>query len=99
MEGLALKVPTILVPNPSLADNHQVELAKEFEKAGYCVHGELKFVNNWSLTLSDVYSSLTLALKRAEELRNTKETNMTTVHSTIWTVLDQEMGFTDQFLD
>jgi beta-1,4-N-acetylglucosaminyltransferase len=44
MEGLALRVPTILVPNLSLADNHQAELADHFEKAGYCVHGDIRSV-------------------------------------------------------
>jgi UDP-N-acetylglucosamine:LPS N-acetylglucosamine transferase len=43
MEGLALGVSTILVPNPSLAENHQAELAEQFENAGYCIHGDLRF--------------------------------------------------------
>jgi beta-1,4-N-acetylglucosaminyltransferase len=41
MDGIALKVPTILVPNPSLLNNHQAELAEQFEKAGYCTYGRL----------------------------------------------------------
>jgi UDP-N-acetylglucosamine:LPS N-acetylglucosamine transferase len=44
MDGMALKVPTILVPNPSLANNHQAELAEHFEKASYCIYGNLKYV-------------------------------------------------------
>jgi beta-1,4-N-acetylglucosaminyltransferase len=42
MDGLTFGVPTVLVPNPSLLNNHQEELAQEAEKAGYCIRGDLK---------------------------------------------------------
>jgi beta-1,4-N-acetylglucosaminyltransferase len=42
MDGLTFGVPTVLVPNPSLLNNHQEELAQEAEKAGYCIRGDLR---------------------------------------------------------
>jgi beta-1,4-N-acetylglucosaminyltransferase len=30
-----------VVPNPALKDNHQLELAEEFEKRGYVICGKL----------------------------------------------------------
>ena len=33
-----------MIPNPSLLDNHQLELADELAKQGYVVHGRLEFV-------------------------------------------------------
>ena len=33
-----------MVPNPSLLDNHQEELAEEMAAQGYAVHGDLEFV-------------------------------------------------------
>ena len=44
LEALRLAVPLIVVPNPSLLDNHQVELAEEMATQGYAVHGNLEFV-------------------------------------------------------
>jgi beta-1,4-N-acetylglucosaminyltransferase len=42
MDGISFGVPTVLVPNPSLLNNHQEELAQEAEKAGYCIRGDLR---------------------------------------------------------
>ncbi|OBT48496.1 hypothetical protein VE00_01352 [Pseudogymnoascus sp. WSF 3629] len=42
LDALRLSIPLILVPNPALLDNHQVELAKELDKMGYAVHGRLE---------------------------------------------------------
>ncbi|KAI9824640.1 MAG: hypothetical protein M1819_000841 [Sarea resinae] len=41
LDALRLSVPLIVVPNPSLLDNHQLELASELAKQGYVVHGRL----------------------------------------------------------
>ncbi|KAH0564968.1 hypothetical protein GP486_001645 [Trichoglossum hirsutum] len=41
LDALRLDIPTIVVPNPSLLGNHQVELAEELASQGYVVHGKL----------------------------------------------------------
>lgn len=42
LDALRISVPLIVVPNPTLLDNHQVELAEELATQGYVVHGHLK---------------------------------------------------------
>jgi hypothetical protein len=44
LDALRIGVPVIVVPNPTLLDNHQVEFAEVMAKMGYAVHGHLKFV-------------------------------------------------------
>lgn len=47
LDALRISVPLIVVPNPSLLDNHQVELAEELAKQGYVVHGHLECERSW----------------------------------------------------
>ena len=42
LDALRISVPLIVVPNPALLDNHQVELAEELAAQGYVVHGHLE---------------------------------------------------------
>lgn len=42
LDALRVGVPLIVVPNPALLDNHQVELAEQLAAQGYVVHGDLK---------------------------------------------------------
>lgn len=42
LDALRISVPLIVVPNPNLLDNHQVELAEELASQGYVVHGHLE---------------------------------------------------------
>jgi len=42
LDALRIGVPIIVVPNPELLDNHQVELAEALESQGYVVHGRLE---------------------------------------------------------
>lgn len=42
LDALRIQSPLIVVPNPSLLDNHQVELAEELAKQGYVVHGQIE---------------------------------------------------------
>lgn len=41
LDALRLSIPLIVVPNPTLLDNHQDELAEELARQGYVVHGKL----------------------------------------------------------
>lgn len=43
LDAMALNVPLIVVPNPALQDNHQVELAKELDRQGYALHGDVEY--------------------------------------------------------
>ena len=43
LEALRIGVPLIVVPNPELLDNHQVELAEALAAQGYVVHGSLEY--------------------------------------------------------
>ena len=42
LDALRINAPLIVVPNPTLLDNHQIELAEELAKQGYVVHGEIE---------------------------------------------------------
>ncbi|PYI12272.1 UDP-N-acetylglucosamine transferase subunit alg13 [Aspergillus sclerotiicarbonarius CBS 121057] len=53
--ALRLGVPLVVVPNPTLKDNHQEELAQELQKQGYVVASD--------------YRGIASALDRAEGLR------------------------------
>lgn len=37
LEAMRLGVPLVVVPNPSLKDNHQKELANELQRQGYVI--------------------------------------------------------------
>ena len=41
---MRLGVPLVVVPNPSLKDNHQKELANELQKQGYVIASNVKYV-------------------------------------------------------
>lgn len=42
LDAMRISIPLIVVPNPTLLDNHQVELAEELAAQGYVVHGHLE---------------------------------------------------------
>ncbi|ROT35641.1 glycosyltransferase family 28 domain-containing protein [Sodiomyces alkalinus F11] len=41
LDGLRVGTPLIVVPNPTLKDNHQAELAEEVQSQGYAIWGRL----------------------------------------------------------
>lgn len=84
LDALRISVPIIVVPNPDLLDNHQVELAETLSEQEYVVHGKL--------------NDLPKALRDSEALRqrqkqwpppNSRETKG------LRTVIDEEMGYLD----
>ena len=42
LDALRLEIPIIVVPNTSLLDNHQLELAEVLASQGYVIHGQLE---------------------------------------------------------
>ena len=40
LDALRINAPLIVVPNPELLDNHQVELAEELAAQGYVTHAQ-----------------------------------------------------------
>lgn len=45
LEVLRIDAPLVVVPNPTLMDNHQLELARECERQGWAVVGDLRYVS------------------------------------------------------
>ena len=81
----------MVVPNPTLLNNHQDELAEELARQGYVVHGRL-----------DVPGDLADAVRRAEALKtrrkewppvNSGEAKDGRKAKTIHAVMDEEAGF------
>ena len=54
LDALRISVPLIVVPNSTLLDNHQVELAEELARQHYVVHGSLEWVINSIVSLLSV---------------------------------------------
>ncbi|WQF89030.1 Putative glycosyl transferase, family 28 [Colletotrichum destructivum] len=48
LDGMRVGVPLVVVPNPTLKDNHQVELAEEIQRQGYGIWGRLGNIS-WAL--------------------------------------------------
>jgi beta-1,4-N-acetylglucosaminyltransferase len=87
LDALRIGIPLVVVPNETLLDNHQVELAEALAEQEYVVYGGLK--------------KLPDALKEAEELRLRMKT-WPPVNSGVHRqakglkgVMDEEMGFLD----
>lgn len=82
-----MAVPLIVVPNTSLLDNHQIELAEALAEQDYVVHGRL--------------DRLAQALSDAETLRKRHKewppvnSGMHAETKGLKGVLDDEMGFLD----
>ncbi|KAI9693388.1 MAG: N-acetylglucosaminyldiphosphodolichol N-acetylglucosaminyltransferase catalytic subunit alg13 [Bogoriella megaspora] len=87
LDALRIGVPIIVVPNPQLLDNHQIELAEALAAQGYVVHGDL--------------NNLHTAIHQSEELRKAHKAwppvNSGTHRQAqgLQGVMDEEMGFLD----
>jgi len=91
LDGLRLSVPLVVVPNPSLLDNHQDELAEELARQGYVVHGKI-----------DSPKGLEEAVAQSEARRTTQTAAWPPVNKGgapeaatrgMAGVMDEEMGF------
>ncbi|KAL6721381.1 N-acetylglucosaminyldiphosphodolichol N-acetylglucosaminyltransferase catalytic subunit alg13 [Lecanora helva] len=87
LDALRIAVPLIVVPNPSLLDNHQVELAEALAAQGYVVHGRLE--------------DLATAVGESERLREKKNVwpprdgEGDPAGKGLIGVMDDELGFVD----
>jgi len=84
LDALRVAVPLIVVPNETLLDNHQVELAEALAEQEYVVHGRL--------------TQLSQALTDAEKLRQ-RASQWPPVNSGpergLKGIMDDEMGYLD----
>ncbi|CAF9914938.1 MAG: N-acetylglucosaminyldiphosphodolichol N-acetylglucosaminyltransferase catalytic subunit alg13 [Heterodermia speciosa] len=87
LDALRISVPLVVVPNSSLLDNHQVELAEELSKQGYVIHGSL--------------DDLSAAIQESEILRKKPRPWPSSNRGDdlsgrgLAGVMDEEMGFVD----
>lgn len=87
LDALRVSVPLIVVPNSTLLDNHQIELAETLAEQQYVVHGAVE--------------NLIGSLQRAEDLRTRTKTwppvNSGTHRQAkgLKGVIDEEMGYLD----
>ncbi|KAF7593079.1 N-acetylglucosaminyldiphosphodolichol N-acetylglucosaminyltransferase catalytic subunit alg13 [Aspergillus hancockii] len=85
--ALRLGVPLVVVPNTTLKDNHQVELARELHNQGYAV--------------ASTHQDVSAAVGRAETLRSRMlawppvNGASQKQHRTLEQVMSDEMGFLD----
>jgi len=88
LEALRIGVPLVVVPNPDLQDNHQVQLAKELSKHGYVVASQV----------TDIASSIGKAERLRTRLHSWPPINSTGSNKKkrgLAAVMDDEMGFVD----
>ncbi|KAJ4351106.1 N-acetylglucosaminyldiphosphodolichol N-acetylglucosaminyltransferase catalytic subunit alg13 [Ascochyta clinopodiicola] len=106
LEALRFQVPLIVVPNTSLLDNHQEELAVAMERSGYLLRGHVECVLVATSLLSHVkltivIRDLSLAIRTSGEFRN-KMSQFPPITSgqhretkSFAAVMDETVGFMD----
>lgn len=76
---MCLNVPLIVIPNPVLQDNHQLELAEELQKQRYALHGDLTYVQSSRLPMNSSPSNdnrnLAQSLRIHESQKSSHPTN------------------------
>ena len=92
LDAMRYGVPCVVVPNPDLLHNHQLELARELARLQYVVHGRLEYVVD-SQSLSLLALHLTFFNKR-KSLGNPKSTGKSgayclMVHSNLESAIPQ----------
>ena len=91
----------IVVPNPSLLDNHQVDLASELDKLGHLSTSSVKWVITFALSYvcNVMYLIPLLHLRRtlAQDVANFESSKLVPFPamdpSRFRSILDEEMGF------
>ena len=95
-----MNAPLILVPNTTLLDNHQQELAAELSRQKYAVIGSTRYVRHLSGQFRLICpSDLRLALDKVEVERGKRISYLAVNHrpgqKKFTAILDEEMGFLD----
>ncbi|OJJ82905.1 N-acetylglucosaminyldiphosphodolichol N-acetylglucosaminyltransferase catalytic subunit ALG13 [Aspergillus glaucus CBS 516.65] len=86
LEAMRLGVPLVVVPNPSLKDNHQKELANELQKQGYVIASNVK----------EVFEAVSEAeALRSHMLRWPPVRRRNQRQPTLEQVMSDELGFVD----
>ncbi|KAJ9292874.1 hypothetical protein DTO271G3_8321 [Paecilomyces variotii] len=86
LEAIRISVPIVVVPNPSLQDNHQEELAQQLQKNGYVAACHLQDVDNAVQKAEDLRYYLHNWPRSAKEART---------KNALAEVMADEMGFVD----
>lgn len=104
LDALRLEIPTVVVPNPDLLDNHQLELAEVLAEQNYVVHGKLEYERSYVPVTytNECCSNLSDAIPALEDLRRKRKawppvvgTNQKTPRQALATVMDDELGWVD----
>ncbi|KAK1967522.1 glycosyltransferase family 28 domain-containing protein [Colletotrichum sublineola] len=75
LDGMRVSVPLVVVPNPTLKDNHQVELAEEIQRQGYGIWGRLGDLS-WALEQLDLQLDKTERQFRPHSVDTVVDINM-----------------------
>ncbi|KAK5937480.1 N-acetylglucosaminyldiphosphodolichol N-acetylglucosaminyltransferase catalytic subunit alg13 [Knufia obscura] len=86
LDALRVELPIIVVPNPELLDNHQLELAEVLAEQNYVVHGELG-------KLAEALPAVEALRKKMKQWPPVVGTNEKTPRQALAHVMDDELGY------
>lgn len=85
LEALRIDLPTIVVPNSELLNNHQLELAEALAEQNYVIHGKLD-------SLKEAIPQLEALRARVKHWPPVAGTNERTPRQALQHVMDDELG-------